>query len=125
MTNSVAMVVGGLRGIGRAISLDLVNKGFIVYATTREKIIDTEIENLVSIQMNVMKENEIDAAFKFIEEQHGKLDILVNNAGIGYFKSFEDFSPNEWKSIFETNVFGMFYCTKKAFSYLKKWRTCH
>lgn len=119
MKQKVALVVGGLKGIGKAISLDLVEKGFITYATTREKKVDTGVKNLRPLQMNVTDEKEIEAAFALIGEEHHALDVLVNNAGIGYFKAFEAFSPSEWEEVFQTNVFGMFHCTHKAFPLLK------
>ncbi len=120
MKNKVAIVIGGLKGIGKAISLDLVNKGFITYATTREKNMNIDVENLFPLQMNIMDEKEIRDVFKIISERHDAVDVLVNNAGIGYFKAFEEFTAKEWEDIFQTNVFGMFHCTQNAFPLLKK-----
>ncbi|OES46319.1 SDR family oxidoreductase [Domibacillus iocasae] len=120
MKKKVAVVIGGLKGIGKAISLDLVDKGFITYATTREKNVTINSENLFPLQMNILHEKEIQDAFKHISEQHGALDVLVNNAGIGDFKAFEDFNAKEWENIFKTNVFGMFHCNQNAFPLLKK-----
>ncbi|MEC2075636.1 SDR family oxidoreductase [Metabacillus fastidiosus] len=120
MKNKVAVVIGGLRGIGKAISLDLVEKGFITYATTREKNVDIHVENLVPLQMNMMDEKEVRDTFKFISEKHNAIDVIVNNAGIGYFKAFEEFDAKEWEEIFQTNVFGTFHCIQNAFPLLKE-----
>ncbi|MFK2826604.1 SDR family NAD(P)-dependent oxidoreductase [Bacillus sp. B190/17] len=120
MRQKVAIVIGGLRGIGKAISLDLVDKGFITYATTREQNIDIHVENLFPLQMNMMDEKEIHNVFKLISEQHNTIDVLVNNAGIGYFKAFEEFTAKEWEDVFQTNVFGTFHCIQNAFGLLKK-----
>ncbi|WNS78957.1 SDR family oxidoreductase [Domibacillus sp. DTU_2020_1001157_1_SI_ALB_TIR_016] len=120
MKKKVAVVIGGLKGIGKAISLDLIDKGFITYATTREKSAAVNIENLVPVQVNVLNEKEIQDLFTLISEQHGTLDVLVNNAGIGEFKAFEEFNSKEWEDVFRTNVFGMFHCTQNAFPLLKK-----
>lgn len=120
MRNKVALVIGGLRGIGRAIGLDLVNNGFTVYATTREMVTDSGIEHLIPVKMDLRSESEIEDLFLRIEDQHQSLDLLVNNAGIGIFKEFEEVSPQEWENVFMTNVFGVFHCTQKAFPLLRK-----
>ena len=120
MENKVAIVIGGLKGIGRAISLDLVDKGFITYATTRDKNVNINVENLFPLQMDIMDEKEIRDVFKTISGRHDGIDVLVNNAGIGYFKTFEEFTAKEWEDVFQTNVFGLFYCIQNAFPLLKK-----
>lgn len=120
MEKKIAIVIGGLKGIGKAISLDLADKGFITYATTREKNVATNVENLFPLQINIRNEKEIQDGFKHISKQHGALDVLVNNAGVGEFKAFEEFDPAEWEGIFQTNVFGIFHCTQQAFPLLKK-----
>ena len=120
MGNKVAIVIGGLKGIGKAISLDLVEKGFITYATTRDKNVNINVENLFPLQMDIMVEKEIQDVFKQIREKHDAVDVLVNNAGIGYFKEFEAFDPKEWEDVFRTNVFGTFHCTQHAFPLLKR-----
>lgn len=119
MRNKVALVIGGLRGIGRAISEDLVRHEFTVYATSRNRVDHSEMGSLIPLQMDLLKEDEVTKVFERIEEQHGCLDLLVNNAGIGAFKPFEEFSSLEWEKIFKTNVFGVFQCTQKAFPLLK------
>ncbi len=120
LRNKVALVIGGLRGIGKAISEDLVRHGFTVYATTRNGADHMEMIGLIPVQMDVMKEADVTKVFERIEEQHECLDLLVNNAGIGVFKPFEEFSSLEWETIFQTNVLGVFQCTQKAFPLLKK-----
>jgi len=116
----IALVIGGLKGIGKAISLDLINQGFITYATTRDENVESNVENLMPLQMDILNEEEIKDVFKYVSDRHDALDVLVNNAGIGDFKPFEEFDPKEWENIFQTNVFGMFHCTQNAFPLLKK-----
>lgn len=116
----IALVIGGLKGIGKAISLDLINQGFITYATTRDKNVESNVENLIPLQMDILNEKEIKDVFNYVSEQHGALDILVNNAGIGNFTMFEEFDSKEWENIFQTNVFGVFHCIQNAFPLLKK-----
>lgn len=120
MEKKTAVVIGGLKGIGKAISLDLVKKGFITYGTTREENVNIDRENLFPVQMDMKDEGDIQRVFSLIADRHEAIDVLINNAGIGYFKAFEDFAPHEWEDVFQTNVFGTFHCIKQAFPLLKK-----
>jgi 3-oxoacyl-[acyl-carrier protein] reductase len=118
--NKIALVIGGCRGIGRAISLELSNQGFYTYATSRNPMQVTDMQGVSPIYLDLTDEESIDDAFAMIEKNHGKLDILVNNAGISIPKPFEDVNSTEIESVFKTNVFGPFLCTQKAFPLLKR-----
>ncbi len=50
----------------------------------------------------------------------GRLDVLVNNAGVGVFGEVETLSPEEWRTVIETNLNGVFYCTHAALPHLKE-----
>ncbi len=50
----------------------------------------------------------------------GKIDTLINNAGISYVKTFEDLTPDEWHSIIDTNLTGVYNCCRAALPWLKK-----
>jgi NADP-dependent 3-hydroxy acid dehydrogenase YdfG len=52
--------------------------------------------------------------FKFVDEKFGGLDVLVNNAGVGVFKSVSELSVEDWKYTIETNLSGVFYCSREA-----------
>lgn len=118
--NKIAIVIGGCRGIGRAISLELSNHGYITYATSRNPIQVGERKEVTPIYLDLADEESITNAFSMIEEKHGKLDILVNNAGISIPKPFENINRAEVETVFQTNVFGPFLCMQKAFSLLNK-----
>ncbi|NIP82149.1 MAG: SDR family NAD(P)-dependent oxidoreductase, partial [Gemmatimonadetes bacterium] len=53
-------------------------------------------------------------------EELGGLDILVNNAGVGVFESVESMSVADWDRVMETNVSGLFYCSRAAIPHLKE-----
>jgi NAD(P)-dependent dehydrogenase (short-subunit alcohol dehydrogenase family) len=53
-------------------------------------------------------------------ERFGGLDILVNNAGVGIFKPVDQLTPEEWNSIIETNLSGVFYCCREAIPLMRK-----
>ena len=82
----VAVVTGAGRGIGRALSLELVRRGFRVIAVVRQLSSVRELflldpENIFPVRCDI-KENSTESVLKeFIESQTGRVDVLVNNAG--------------------------------------------
>ncbi|WP_078408758.1 SDR family oxidoreductase [Priestia abyssalis] len=120
MEKKVALVVGGLRGIGKAVSCKLAQSGFITYATSRANVQEISEDILIPLQLDLTCEKDIHKVFEMLDEKHGKLDVLVNNAGISSPGPFENADSNEWDSLFQTNVFGIFSCTQKAFPLLKE-----
>ena len=126
----VAVVTGASAGIGAAITKSLVESGLIVVGLARrsEKIEELKNElpenvrkNLHSVKCDVSSEEEILAAFQWIEEKLGGVDILVNNAGI--LRSCQLVDPgntSKIKEILDTNVMGVVLCTREAFQSMKK-----
>lgn len=118
----IAVVTGSSTGIGLETSLALARSGFLTCATMRDlkKSIDIEEiarkENIpISLfEMNVDDINSVDKAITKIVNEYGRIDILVNNAGYGLFGALEDFTMEEIKKQFETNVFGVMRVTRKV-----------
>jgi acetoacetyl-CoA reductase len=104
----VAIVTGGTRGIGRAISLGLRNAGCKVAATyagneeaARKFTRETDIQ---SFKFDVADFKACEAAVKRIEEELGPVDILVNNAGITRDAVLHKMSPEQWNHVIATNL---------------------
>jgi 3-oxoacyl-[acyl-carrier protein] reductase len=125
LTNKIAIVTGGSRGIGRAIAESLVTAGARVIITARH---EDEIAQTVS-QLNtlgpgvasgqvcdVRDYSQVKSVFANLEG----LDILINNAGIGIFASVESTTVEDFRAVLETNVFGVFYCCHEAIPLMKK-----
>ena len=125
LTGRTAIVTGGTKGIGRAIAEALVRAGLNVAITARNQ---NEIANVVS-ELNfagpgfvtghlcdVRDYDQVKSAFAEI----GGVDILVNNAGIGLFARVDSMSPEEFRAVLETNVFGVFYCCHEAIPLMKQ-----
>ena len=72
-----------------------------------ESITQKENIPIKVFEMNVDNDNSINAAITKIINEYGRIDILVNNAGYGLFGALEDFTMDEIKKQFETNVFGL------------------
>lgn len=111
----VAVVTGSSTGIGLETSLALARNGFLTCATMRDLKKSVEIESIVRkenipinlFEMNVDDDDSVIEAITKIVNEYGRIDILVNNAGYGLFGAMEDFTMNEIKKQFETNVFGV------------------
>jgi 3-oxoacyl-[acyl-carrier protein] reductase len=63
---------------------------------------------------DIRNPEEIGALFRFVDTHFGGLDVLVNNAGVGVFGAVGDLAPEDWKSTIETNLSGVFYCSREA-----------
>ena len=107
----VAVVTGGVRGIGKAIAEKFHEKGYLVYAFYSQDIKsaqEVEKTGILPVQVDVSKEDEVAKAFENIP----RVDILVNNAGISLFKQIQDTTLSEWEQVFAVNTTGAFLCTR-------------
>lgn len=119
----VALVTGGSRGIGRAISLRLAERGYnvaIAYLRNRTAAAETvaEIEGLGvkahSVRADVGKEEEINALFDEIAETYGRLDVFVSNAATGVIKPFPDLRSRAWDWTMDANAKALFLGARRC-----------
>src|SRR5260370_9076805 len=118
-----AVVTGGTRGIGLAIAeaLALAVSGVAICGRTQDNVASAvrQLTNkskskVVAKVADVRNSTEIASFFEYLDRELGQLDILVNNAGVGIFKSTAELSVEEWQKTLETNLSGVFYCSKEA-----------
>jgi 3-oxoacyl-[acyl-carrier protein] reductase len=121
LSGKSAVVTGGSRGIGRAIVLRLAEQGADVAFSYRgneaaAKATAAEVEKLgrkaVPIQGDATDPASAEALVKAAIEAFGKVDILVNNAGITRDDLIMRMTPDMFREVLETNLFGAFYATK-------------
>lgn len=119
--NKVAIVTGGSRGIGRAVSLALAKEGakVVVNYRTNEKAADEVIEKIkakgqqaISIKADVSKKREIDEMVSLVVKKFGKIDILVNNAGVAHFVDFFDVTEEMWDKVHSINTKAIFFMSQ-------------
>jgi NAD(P)-dependent dehydrogenase (short-subunit alcohol dehydrogenase family) len=125
----VAVVTGSTKGIGRAIAEALLEAGARVAVSARTKAevaaATAELERahrgrVLGQACDVRREADVEALFRAVDTAWGGPDILVNNAGIGFFKSLETMSLEDWNSILETNLTGVFLCSRASIPRMRK-----
>ncbi|XP_046964335.1 farnesol dehydrogenase-like [Vanessa cardui] len=128
----VAVVTGASSGIGAALSLRLANHGLTVVGLARRThLIDdlaskvTGAGNIVTKSCDVSKPEDIEAAFKWVEQKFGGPHVLVNNAGFLKTGCITDVGENPLSddavlSTLDVNLKGMVMCTRKAVSSMRK-----
>ena len=113
--SSVALVTGGSRGIGAAISKALKEAGYTVaanYAGNDEAAkAFTDETGIKTYKWSVADYDACTAGIKQVEEELGPIAVLVNNAGITRDAMFHKMTPQQWKEVMDTNLTGLFNMT--------------
>ena len=127
-TEKVAIVTGAGRGIGKASALALMKEGYaVVFAGRRKDRLEaaanegkgTPGKSLV-VQTDVSNPEAIKALFAKTKETFGRLDVLFNNAGGGAPPVLlEDLTYEQWTTVVNANLTGVFLCTQEAFKIMK------
>jgi NADP-dependent 3-hydroxy acid dehydrogenase YdfG len=116
MTTSekIALVTGASSGIGRALAIELQQRGYRVYATARkaDDINALTAAGFQALQLDVNDQHAIDQVVQTISQHHNKLDLLINNAGFGAMGPVLDCSPTQLQLQFQTNVFSLVHVTR-------------
>lgn len=119
----VAVVLGGTRGIGRAISHDLAERGALVAVTGRsEKAAQEVVDEIagsggtgVALGFDISDVEATRAAIDGLVEQTGRLDVAVANAGISpHYLRAENLTPEVWDEMFAVNLRGVFFAIQAA-----------
>jgi 3-oxoacyl-[acyl-carrier protein] reductase len=123
LSNLVALVTGGTRGIGRAIARMLLQEGAaVVICGRRQEAVDTAVAQLAAETggkvegkvADVRSHEEVGELFRFTDTHFGGLDVLVNSAGVGVFRPISALSIQDWQDTIQTNLCGVFYCCREA-----------
>lgn len=131
LQGKTAVVTGGSRGIGRAISLRLAAMGALVYinyvsrpdaAEETKSLIEAAGGTARTIAFDVADGAQIQDAFKRIADETGRIDILVNNAGITRDGLLARMKESDWDQVLSTNLKGAFLCTKAVSKTMMKQR---
>ena len=131
LTNKVALVTGGSRGIGASIAIALAKIGADVAVNYRSRGEEAEkvcaqIRSLgrraISLQADVSRSSEVRGMLEKIEESLGNVQVLVNNAGIARQQPIEQIAESDWNEIVDTNLKGTFLVTQAALGAMRNVR---
>jgi NAD(P)-dependent dehydrogenase (short-subunit alcohol dehydrogenase family) len=122
------IITGTSRGIGLDTALAFARAGYNVYATMRNpgnasafsQIIKAEALPITILEMDVDSDESVKTALEAILLENGPVDVLINNAGIEYHGSIEETSMEDFKSVMETNYFGVLRCIKAIVPQMRK-----
>ncbi len=123
--DKVAVVTGASSGLGLAFSRALVAKGAHVFGLSRradklEQLRDELGQRFHPIPCDVTDEAQVARAFEAVEREAGGLDVLVNNAGLGKFGPVDALPLSHWAAQMDTNLSGVFLCTRAAVPSMKR-----
>lgn len=127
---TIALVSGASRGIGRAIAVELGKLGFTVIGTaTTDKGAQSISQGLaeagvtgVGMQLDVSSDESVEALMSVIKSEYGNPTVLVNNAGITKDNLLMRMKADEWSSVIETNLGGMYRLSKACVKGMTKAR---
>ena len=132
LTDQVALVTGGSRGIGRGIVKAFAKEGARVAFVFRgsKEAADSLIAEVaaaggttLALQADVTRAEDAQRCVERVEKEWGRLDILVNNAGIIRDDLFVRMEPEGWKAVLETNLGGAYnFCRAVAYTMMKQRR---
>src|SRR5215208_2814564 len=123
-----AIVTGGTRGIGLAITRALLERGASVFICARKKedvgesikeLAQKYGERIKGDASDVSDYEQVRSMFSSAAKSFGGIDILINNAGIGSHSVVERMPVEEWDATIETNLSGVFYCCHEALPLMK------
>ncbi|MCF8167500.1 MAG: SDR family oxidoreductase [Rhodoferax sp.] len=125
--SKVAIVTGAGTGVGKAAALALLQGGFrVVLAGRRAQPLADVIacsgfaERALAVPTDVTQPASVVALFEAAVQAYGRVDVLFNNAGVGAPAiPLEDLSVEQWRSVVDTNLTGMFLCLQQAFRVMK------
>jgi NAD(P)-dependent dehydrogenase (short-subunit alcohol dehydrogenase family) len=125
LQNTVTVVTGASRGIGRAVSAALVEAGAHVHGLARSAdalaaLADALGPRFTPHVCDVTNADAVQAAIDAAAAHAGRLDVLVANAGLGRFGAVDALPLDDWHAQVDTNLSGVFYATRAAVPHMKR-----
>lgn len=127
ISNNVAYITGGSKGIGYGIAKILLDNGMRVAISSRDKEAAEQAagrlgygtDKLLALQSDVRSAADEEKAVEMVTRYFGRLDVLVANAGVGHFAPIDTLTAADWQSTLDTNLTGVFNSVKASIPSLK------
>ena len=126
LKEKVAIVTGSARGLGKGIAVKLSDEGAKVVTADMAGAEETAKEicdnggTATAFQVNVAKQDEVQALVKYAIDTYGTLDIMVNNAGINRDGMLHKMPVENWDTVIAVDLTGTFYGTQEAIKYMRQ-----
>jgi NAD(P)-dependent dehydrogenase (short-subunit alcohol dehydrogenase family) len=131
LNGRVAVVTGGVRGLGRAMAEALASAGAAVVLTARqadaaraaaEAVAAAHGGQTLGLALDVTEADSVEEAVRKVTERFSRLDILINNAGINIRGVIEELSEEDWEEVIDTNLKGPWLCCRAVGPLMKAQR---
>ena len=127
LAGQVALVTGGGSGIGLGIASCLAAAGATVAIASRkpERLEQAAAElrrggaTVSTVEANVREPETVSRMVERVAQEHGRIDILVNNAAGNFYVPSATLSPNAWRAVVETDLYGTFYCSQAVYPVMR------
>ena len=125
LKDKVAIVTGSGRGLGKGIAMKLAEEGAKVVIADMAAADDTVAEIVAkggtasAFAVNVSKQEEVQALIKYAIDTYGTLDIMVNNAGINHDGMLHKMPVENWQTVIDVDLTGVFYGTQEALKHMR------
>ncbi len=131
LQGKVAVITGAGRGIGRAVALRFASEGANVVLAARsadeiERVAEEIAElsgSAIAVPTDVVSESDVKRLIDTAESRFGEVDILVNNAGVMVLRPLAEMSVEEWERVMDTNVLGVFLCSRAVLPSMMRRKT--
>ena len=129
LTGRSAIITGGSKGLGKAMAAGLASAGASVLVSSRhgdeaaaaaEEIAADHGQQAISIEADVTSPEQVEAMVQASLDAFGKVDILINNAGINIRGPIDELSLDDFRTVLNVNVDGVWLCTKTVLPHMKE-----
>jgi NAD(P)-dependent dehydrogenase (short-subunit alcohol dehydrogenase family) len=129
LTGRSAIITGGSKGLGKAMAAGLASAGASVLVSSRhgdeaaaaaEEIAADHGQQAISIEADVTSPEQVEAMVQAALDAFGKVDILINNAGINIRGPIDELSLDDFRTVLNVNVDGVWLCTKTVLPHMKE-----
>ena len=124
LSNKICIVTGAAQGIGKAIALELLNEGAVVYGTDIKmdsmKVFEEQNPGFHALYFDVTNAQAAKDAFMTIKKNHGKIDVLVNNAGVVFNRKIGMITREETELMFKVNVIAVIELSQLASRFMAR-----